>query len=92
MQVGPEGVDFLVNPGCPDEIASRLVMLIRDSSLRSRLGQAMRNRVSHFFDIQLVADTYRQAYVLLTEGKRDQLIELGNPVIRGVDELSDQPL
>lgn len=92
MQIGSEGRDFLVTPRCPDEIADRLITLIKSASLRNKLGQAMLDRVRRFFDIYKVAATYRQAYVLLTEGKRDQLIELGNPVIRGVDELSDQPL
>lgn len=82
MQVGPEGAGFLVAPGSPEEIADRLVTLIGNASLREGLGQAMRDRVSRFFDIHLVANTYMQAYALLSNNQRDRMIALANPVIR----------
>jgi glycosyltransferase involved in cell wall biosynthesis len=82
MQVGPEGAGFLVAPGSPEEIADRLVTLIGNASLRQGLGQAMRDRVSRFFDIHLVANTYMQAYALLSNNQRDRMIALANPVIR----------
>jgi glycosyltransferase involved in cell wall biosynthesis len=39
---------FLVRPGCPDEIARVLSLLVNDEGLRDRLGAKARDRVSDF--------------------------------------------
>ena len=83
MQVGSEGKGFLTEPGKREDIADRLNTLISKRDLREELGQAMRARVSRYFDIHRVAATYQDAYARLVGGERESMFELANPVITG---------
>jgi glycosyltransferase involved in cell wall biosynthesis len=81
MLVGLEGDRFLVNVGDRVALTKCLLELIRDNSLRKRLGAVMRQRVVDHFDIKLVARTYASAYQLLIIGERNQISEISNPVV-----------
>jgi glycosyltransferase involved in cell wall biosynthesis len=81
MLVGPEGANFLCEPGDVDSLAVNLLKLIRDPELRVQVGSAMRRRVERHFDISRVAQTYAEAYRFLTIGQRDRVHEASNPVI-----------
>lgn len=81
MQVGAEGAQLLVEPGDIEGLSARLVALIGDAGLRRAYGAAMRARIAAHFDMQLVARTYAAAYRLLVASRRDQVIDIGNPII-----------
>lgn len=81
MLVGAEGAHFLIEPSDTDGLRARLLELVEDASLRKRVGNAMRQRVLIHFDIYRVAQSYAAAYALLAAGKRDQVCDLGDPVI-----------
>lgn len=83
MLVGAEGARFLVEPGDREGLRSRLLELIDDDLLRKRTGDAMRERIRVHFEIRRVAVTYAAAYDLIAAGKRDNVREIGNPVIAG---------
>ena len=81
MQVGPEGADFLSQPGDREALIQSLLTLIETPELRAALGDAMRRRVERFFDITRVAATYAEAYKRLKAGERDEVYQASNPVI-----------
>jgi glycosyltransferase involved in cell wall biosynthesis len=83
MQVGPQGISYLCEPGDENGFYDRLVMLLGDPLLRVRTGQAMRQRVLSHFDLRKVAGTYAAAYSLLMENKATQMGSIANPVIEG---------
>jgi glycosyltransferase involved in cell wall biosynthesis len=82
MLVGPEGADFLFDPGDRAGLVERLVTLIRNPALREATSNAMQRRASEYFDIRRVARTYADAYRFLASGVRDRVSELSNPVVR----------
>lgn len=53
---------WLVPVGDVSEFADRLTMLLRDGSLRSRMGTAARRRVRSDFDVRDVAHGYESVY------------------------------
>jgi glycosyltransferase involved in cell wall biosynthesis len=84
MLVGLEGERFLVKVGDWVALAKCLSELIRDTSFRECLGEAMRQRVVDHFDINQVARTYALAYQRLATGAGARVSELSNPVVREV--------
>jgi glycosyltransferase involved in cell wall biosynthesis len=56
------GNGFLVAPRAPAEIAQRLVQLLEDSALRSRMGAAGRLAAERKFDLAHNLDTLMRAY------------------------------
>ncbi len=81
MQVGAEGCRFPITPGDRDALYDRLMELISNPELRKSAGDAMRNRILTYFDMELVARTYANAYRLLITKQRDSLMTIGNPII-----------
>ena len=53
---------FLVNPGDQDELARSLLGLLEDPGLRTRLGQAGKNRVETHFSSEQMALQYEALY------------------------------
>jgi glycosyltransferase involved in cell wall biosynthesis len=56
------GNGFLVAPRAPAEITERLVQLLEDSALRSRMGAAGRLAAERKFDLAHNLDTLMRAY------------------------------
>ena len=83
MLVGPEGAEFLFHVGDQETLALHLRRLIQDQVLRESIGAAMRRRTEVYFDIHNVARTYADAYRLLIARERNQVGEVGNPIIIG---------
>ena len=81
MLVGAEGAPFLVDSGDRNALSARLLELINDASLRSRTGALMRERILRHFDIEIVARTYAAAYHLLSTRRRQEICQVGNPII-----------
>jgi len=54
--VGSEGAAFLVEPGNPQELASAIITLCIDSSLRAAMGRSGRKRAEKYFSADVVAD------------------------------------
>jgi glycosyltransferase involved in cell wall biosynthesis len=84
MLVGKTGEAFLIDVGDRPALAKCLSELTRNTSLRERLGEAMRQRVVEYFDINSVARTYASAYQRLAVGARDRVGELSNPIITSI--------
>jgi len=61
-----EGYGVLVRSSHPSELADAIVRLLREKSLRERLGAAAVNKVARTFTIQQSLDMYRQEYERLT--------------------------
>lgn len=81
MLVGREGRPFLCPPGDAFALCSLLLRLIKDRSLRTSTGTAMRRRAERHFNIQNVAQTYASAYRLLAAGQGCRASEMSNPVV-----------
>jgi glycosyltransferase involved in cell wall biosynthesis len=69
------GLDgYLVPPGSIDELANRIVELLRNDDLRSRMGENGRRRVSSTFSPELavasIAAVYRQCGLQPARGAR----------------------
>lgn len=73
LLVGKAADEWLCEPGDVDGLADRLAVLLADSARRQGLGQAMKNRVDHYFDIEKIASSYSMAYDRLKNGRRDEL-------------------
>ena len=80
LQVGVEGLRFLVEPGDQDGISKHLLELIEDENLRNELGVLMYRRVSSEFDIYKIASSYIDAYKCLVSGRREKVGEIGNTI------------
>lgn len=53
---------WLVPPGDPKAMADRIVQLLADEDLRSRMGQAARKRVRRHFSFEIQAQEYRDLF------------------------------
>lgn len=73
LLVGKVADKWLCEPGDVAGLADRLATLLADAVLRQRLGQAMKDRVDRYFDIEKVAASYSMAYEHLKNGQREQL-------------------
>jgi glycosyltransferase involved in cell wall biosynthesis len=62
--LGEDQVGFLVTPSDPQELAKRLVQLLRDEELRKRLGAAGQERVQSF-DIRRVSQRFASVLELV---------------------------
>jgi len=67
--ISDEQTGLLVEPGSADGIASAVTRLIRDSSLRIRLGQAGRARVEAKFSARAMTEKYLEAYADAFRGR-----------------------
>ncbi len=81
MQLGTEGSRFLVEPGDRVGLCACLLELIENEELRKDMGAAMQQRISTYFEIYKVAQTYAAAYAHLVEGKRDYMGEVNKPML-----------
>ncbi len=59
---------FVVPPACPEALAGRILELLRDRTLRKRLGAAGRNHVLEHFSESTVLDAYIMFYERLETG------------------------
>ncbi|MFO0801300.1 MAG: glycosyltransferase family 4 protein [Gemmataceae bacterium] len=56
---------FLVPPGRPEELADRLILLLKDGALRARLGNAGRARMQRLFTFDAQAAAYLDLFARL---------------------------
>ena len=80
MLVGPEGDAYLINPGDRAALTAAIVRLDNDENERKRLGEAMRRRAETHFAINMIAERYREAYILLAAGQRQRIGSLSSPL------------
>lgn len=73
IQVGREGERFLVAPGDRCGLATRLLELIENETLRRHVGAAMCARVERLFAIERVVALYEQAYELILSGRCEEM-------------------
>lgn len=73
LLVGPDGDEWLVEPGDRAGLEERLVRLLSDPSLRRRVGAAMLARVREHLTLERVADCYAATYAHLAAGERDRV-------------------
>lgn len=73
LQVGPEGLRFLFEPGDRAALAEALLALIEDRELRAAKGARMRTRVEERFSMDSIAAVYESAYDLLCAGRREDV-------------------
>jgi len=60
---------YLVEPGHPEELASRLEMLFSDKGLRGLMGSAGRKKVSESFSIKGMGRAIEELYCMAAEGR-----------------------
>lgn len=68
--------DFLIDPGDRRALASGMIQLLNDKSLRSRLGLDLAKRVAALYSIERIAEHYLQCYRMLLAGHTDQIGKL----------------
>jgi glycosyltransferase involved in cell wall biosynthesis len=73
IQTGEVGGRFLVAPGDRATLASCILELVENDTLRVELGRAMRARAERLFDIDQVAAIYEHAYELIVSGARQRI-------------------
>lgn len=72
---------WLVPPGQIETFAERVIRLLGDPNLRSKLGEAARRRAESNFDIEDVAERYEGVYQSLTSVEDSIDSEAGGPML-----------
>ena len=58
---------FLVAPDSPEELAEKLLVLLRSSDLRRKMGDASRERILHHFTTEMMVSNVVDAYQRILE-------------------------
>jgi glycosyltransferase involved in cell wall biosynthesis len=70
----PEAIEnevtgFLFEPDKPDELAKQIILLLKNKTLRQKMGQAARDRALNLFSIRKMLDSYDEIYQSLLRNK-----------------------
>ena len=61
---------FLFNPQDPDQLAAKILLLLKNKTLREQMAKASRKRAEEIFSIEKMTEMYDQLYEPLLSAKQ----------------------